>query len=47
MKENSNQLIIRRLNIINNQGIDDCKYNELLEHKHKIERKKPTGKLDN
>ena len=37
MKGNLNQLI-GRLNIINNQRIGNCKYNELSDHKHKIEK---------
>ena len=43
---NSNQLITKMLNIINNQRNDNCNYNQLPDHKHKIE-KKNTEKLDN
>lgn len=41
---NSNQLIIKMLIIINNQRSDNCKYNLLPDHKHKIGKKKP-GKI--
>lgn len=38
-ERNLHQLIIKMLNIINNQRNDHCKYNELSVHKHKIEKK--------
>lgn len=36
---NSNKLIIKMLTIINNQRSDNCKYNLLPDHKHKIGKK--------